>query len=208
MPFVSQAYIQHLREEQRQLLLRTNVPLGFHPETGDSLLLPDADRQAGTYVLGVQGAGKSGLLENLVGFDVAVGNAVIAIDPHGDLVAHCLAALPPAALEKVSLLDMEDEAYPFGVNLFSVGKLESSIAQARAVDRLMHIFEVLWEDVLSQQHLPRYLRAVTIALLANPGATLMDMYAFLLDEQVRHRLLQPVTDPTVRQFWQAQYDDL
>jgi hypothetical protein len=34
------------------------------------------------------------------------------------------------------------------------------------------------------------------------------MYSFLLDSSMRHRMLQNVTDPTVRQFWQVQYDDL
>src|SRR5581483_9873762 len=111
-------------------------------------------------------------------------------------------------LNQTYLLDMEDEAYPFGVNVFATGKLETSVAATQAVERIMHIFEVLWADVLSQQNLPRYVRAATITLLSNPGSTLVDMYRFLLDDQVRKRMLQRITEPTVRQFWQTQYDDL
>ncbi len=179
------------------------------PETKDVFVIPNQDRYAGTYILGVQGTGKSGLLKDLIDHDAAAGQAVIAVDPHGDLIDHCLAVLPPHRLAQTYFLDMEDEAYPFGVNVFAaVGKLGTSVAQAQAVDRLMHIFEVLWTDVLSQQHLPRYIRAAAITFLSNPGATLVDMYAFLTDKRVRTHMLKQVPDLTVRQFWQTQFDDL
>lgn len=208
MPFMSLVHRAILSPDKQEQLLHTHVQFGYHPETQDMLLIPDGDRYAGTYVIGVQGVGKSGLLENLIAFDAQAGNAVIVIDPHGDLTNNCLAEMPPHLLTQTHLLDMEDEAYPFGVNVFATGRLESSIALARAVDRIMHIFEILWPDVLSQQHLPRYMRAAALTLLANSGLTLVDMYTFLLDEQMRTRMLQHVTDPTVRQFWQTQYDDL
>jgi hypothetical protein len=103
---------------------------------------------------------------------------------------------------------MENEAYPFGVNSLSGHKLSINIDRARVVDQNMHIFEVVWADVLKQQHLPRYLRAATIALLANPGTTLVDMHRFLLDDNVRAAMLKNVTDPTVLDFWRTQYDEL
>jgi hypothetical protein len=208
MSYYARATLDQLPAGERERLLSTHSPLGFHPDSGDELLLEDRDRYAGMYVIGVQGVGKSGLLENLIRHDAEVGNAVIVIDPHGDLTNHCLAALPHYRLSDTYLLDMEDEAYPFGANVFNAGKLDTSIKQAQAVERIMHIFEVLWADVLSQQHLPRYVRAATIAFLDNPGATLVDMHTFLLDPDVRHRMLQNVSDPTVRLFWQSQYDNL
>ncbi len=208
MPFISEAYLEGISEEKRRHIKRDHATLGFHPETHDRLTITAVDRYAGTYVLGVQGVGKSGLLENLIAHDAETGNAIIVIDPHGDLIAHCLGQLPQHRLADTYLLDMEDEEYPFGINLFHADKLSSSIAKTRAVDRLMHIFEVLWADVLAQQNLPRYVRAATHVFLDNPGTTLVDMYRFLLDEAVRSRMLKNVTDMTVRQFWQAQYDDL
>src|SRR5258708_2660848 len=70
----------------------------------------------------------------------------------------------------------------------------------------MHFFEVLWGDVLGQQNLPRYLRAATIALFSNPGSTLVDMYDFLLNDSLREKMLKNVSDPTIKQFWEYQYD--
>src|SRR5258708_38508660 len=69
----------------------------------------------------------------------------------------------------------------------------------------MRIFGLLWDEVRTQQHLPRYLRAATHVLLDNPGSTLVDMYKFLLDDGFRAGLLQNVSDPTVLEFWQNQY---
>ncbi|HEY7348098.1 MAG TPA: hypothetical protein VH599_07230 [Ktedonobacterales bacterium] len=208
MPFVSHSYLEYLPAADRTSFRRRHLKLGDHPETRDELLIPDGDRYAGTYVLGVQGVGKSGLLENLIAQDAAAGRAAIVIDPHGDLTKNCIAQLPSACLERAYLLDMEDEEAPFGVNVFAHAKLTTSLAQAQAVDRLMHIFEVLWPEVLSQQNLPRYVRAATLVLLANPGATLVDMHTFLLDEHFRARLLAQVTDSTIKQFWATQYDNL
>lgn len=175
MPYI----LNHISGEKGHQHILMHVQLGYHPDTNDILFVKDCDRFASMYIVGTQGNGKSGLIENLVSFDASVGNAIIVVDPHGDLTNNCLSALPQHRLAHTYVLDIEDETYPFGVNVFAVGKLETSIAQAQAVDRLMHIFEVLWADVLSQQHLPRYLRA-PITFLANRGATLVDMHAFLL----------------------------
>jgi len=207
MLYMSQAHMASLGSSQYAQLLATHNQLGTHPETQDSLLIPLLDRFAGMYVLGVQGVGKSTLLQNLITQDIRSGQAVIVIDPHGDLIEHCIAQLPDHKVSLTHILDMTDEAYPFGLNVFASHKAETTIAQAQSVDRAMHAFEVLWPDVMSQHYPPRYLRAATITLFANPGSTLVDMHAFLIDDTVRHRLLQAVADPTVRQFWQS-YDDL
>ncbi|MBA2682556.1 MAG: type IV secretion system DNA-binding domain-containing protein [Ktedonobacteraceae bacterium] len=60
----------------------------------------------------------------------------------------------------------------------------------------------------SQQNLPRYLRAATLVLLDNPGATLLDMYNLLTDEDIRQCLVANASDSTVKTFWRAQYDAL
>ena len=204
MPFVSEPFMASLTPDQR----RSIAAIGYHPDTEDTLFIPNLDRYAGMYLLGVQGSGKTNLLLNLIVADINAGNSVVVADPHGDLIQNILSQVPDGRLKDTHLLDMEDEAYPFGVNIFSTGKLQSSLAQTQAVERLMHIFEVLWPDVLSQQNLPRYMRAAAITFLANPGTTLVDMQTFLQDQAYRNRLLANVADPTVRQFWHTQYDNL
>jgi hypothetical protein len=90
MPFTSQAYVKYLDEANRRQLEAENAALGVHPKTGDIFYLPQRDRYSGMYVMGVQGVGKTGFLETLIHHDCQVGNAVVVIDPHGDLTRNCL----------------------------------------------------------------------------------------------------------------------
>src|SRR5260370_7779691 len=116
MGFLSQdQFARKSAGEQQQLL-----PLGYHYETKETLYLPEIDRFAGTYILGVQGVGKSGLLENMIEADATAGRAVVVIDPHGDLISHCLPALPAHPLPQTYVPDMKNFAYPFGTTLLAL----------------------------------------------------------------------------------------
>src|SRR5215813_6975162 len=97
MPYLSHEYLTWLessRPEEFGPAVEAHTIFGFHPETGDVLYIPDKDRFAGTYVLGVQGSGKSGFIENVFESDAHKGYSIVVIDPHGDLVNNCLAHLP------------------------------------------------------------------------------------------------------------------
>lgn len=211
MPFISPPYMAGLDADRRRSL----ASIGYHPETHDELFIPNLDRYPGMYMLGVQGSGKSALLQNLVTADIQAGtadiqagNAVIVIDPHGDLVTACLSHVPAQRLGDTFLLDMEDEAYPFGINLFNTTKFKTSLERAQAVERNMHIFEVLWPEVTHQQYVPLYLPNAVQVFLDNPGKTLVDMLRFFQDDGFRAGLLRNVTDPAIRQFWYSEYDNL
>jgi hypothetical protein len=54
-------------------------------DRSDVALSPEGRRQ-GTYVLGINGTGKSTLLLNLALQDIAAGDGLCLLDPHGDLV--------------------------------------------------------------------------------------------------------------------------
>src|SRR5207302_7512434 len=69
MPFFSEAYLNSLSKTEQDELVATRTFLGFHPETQDYYVIPDADRYSGMYVLGVQGVGKSSFLENVIAQD-------------------------------------------------------------------------------------------------------------------------------------------
>ncbi len=62
MPFIANAYLEYIGSSQREQLLRSYTSFGFQPETYDRLYIPTVDRYSGTYIVGVQGSGKSGLL--------------------------------------------------------------------------------------------------------------------------------------------------
>lgn len=202
MPFTTRAHIQ------RNPQLARTMTLGYHPETYDEFLVPEVDRYAGTYIMGTQGYGKSGLIENMALQDIEAGKAVVLIDPHGDLVDNCVAGMSPQAAERTYVLDMLDEDFPFGVNVFAGDPPKNGAEASARIGHVWSIFDVLWEDVLTQAYLPRYLRSALIVLLANPGTTLVDMRRFLREDNYRARLLANVTDADVRDFWETEYNNL
>lgn len=208
MSFRSQLWIQSLSDAEKRQLEATHLPIGYHPTKHDAFLVPMIDRYAGMYILGTQGMGKSGFLENIIWDDAAKGNAVIVLDPHEDLVESTLASLPEPVLERTFVLDMMDEEYPFGLNLFSgASTFRTNAELTAAVERIMHVFEVQFADVLSQVGMPRYLTAATLALLSTPGHTLVDMLRLLTDHEFRNRLVPHISDPLTKRFWKT-YDEL
>jgi hypothetical protein len=207
MTFIDRQYLAGVPARGRIEFVLNHVNLGYHPETKDDFYVHINDRYSGVYISGMPGSGKSSLEENMIIQD-AEDKAVIVLDPHMDMVTRLIGKLSGMRLPDAYLLDMTDEDYPFGINIFNTGNLTNDMAITQAVERILHVFEVVWPDVLSQQYLPRYLRMAIQAFLASPGVTLPDMYNFLLDDAYRRQLLQNVTDPAIKQFWQVQYDNL
>jgi ABC-type branched-subunit amino acid transport system ATPase component len=59
--------------------------LGTDIQTGAYVELPQASRRQGLYIIGANGTGKTGLIENLILQDIEQGLGVGLLDPHGDL---------------------------------------------------------------------------------------------------------------------------
>src|ERR1700680_3794594 len=93
--------------------------LGIDTQTGQRVELPKSSRLQGLYIIGIQGTGKSGLIENLIIQDIKQDIGVCLLDPHGDLTNAVLARLPDRREHDVILLDLAEYRYPFGINLFT-----------------------------------------------------------------------------------------
>ena len=91
--------------------------LGKDIQTGDYVDVSQASRRQGLYIIGANGTGKTGLIENLILQDINQGLGVGLLDPHGDLTNDLLAKMTKREAD-VILLDIQDEEYPFGINIF------------------------------------------------------------------------------------------
>src|SRR5947209_4137455 len=112
-------YLASLDDTAMRQLCLWQTNFGYHPQTRDELYIPNSDRYKGTYILGRPGFGKSGLLQNLVIADMLSARSVIVIDPHEDLIDNCLHHVPRWRMPKTFVLDMRDEQFPFGINVFN-----------------------------------------------------------------------------------------
>jgi hypothetical protein len=131
----------------------TTSKLGTDVQTGQIVEIPKTSRLQGLYILGIQGTGKSGLIENLIIQDIKQGIGVGLLDPHGDLTQAVLSRLPSKRFvdgvehkteKDVIYLDLAEYRYPFGINLFTCADPSDPGAVSEAASKVMHIFKKLW----------------------------------------------------------------
>ena len=181
--------------------------LGTDLLTGQIIELPKTSRPQGLYIIGIQGTGKSGLIENLIMQDIKQQIGVCVLDPHGELIEHVIARLEPKQEKDVILLDIAQEDYPFGLNLFTCSNPHSIKAVQEVVDQVRHIFEKLLGVSTDTPLILEYLYNCTYTLVVNPGYTMADIPLLLSDSRCRQKLVANVTDPDVLLFWR-QFDQL
>jgi len=162
-----------------------------------------ADRLAHMYIIGQTGTGKSTLLETMIMQDLAAGEGLALLDPHGDLVERVVAQVPGSRLNDLIYLDVPDPRQPWGFN-----PLQGVPAAKRplAASALLEAFKKLWHDSWGPRS-EHILRNSLFALLDQPAATLADILRLLEDDDYRRDAMAHVASPTVRRFWLREYRD-
>src|SRR6266481_3044512 len=77
------------------------------------------DRRRHMYIIGKSGVGKSKLLELLIRQDIASGQGLCLMDPHGDVIEDILAAIPENRIDDVCIVDPSDMGFPASFNPLS-----------------------------------------------------------------------------------------
>lgn len=165
-------------------------------------LLP-GDRLRHIWIVGKTGSGKSTLLANLVAQDLARGNGLALLDPHGDLVEAVLPLVPSARTNEVLLFSPEDRDYPVSFNVFRQGRRQH-LDQALLTSGLVTVFRKYWSDSWGPR-LEHVLRNAILAVAPDPRATLLFLYRFLTDDGLREKVVGKVADPVVRTFWTREF---
>src|SRR5450759_3225258 len=74
------------------------------------------DRRSHTWIVGKTGTGKSTLMQTLIGQDIANGEGLVVLDPHGDLVERILRDVPAHRQKDVIYFNVPDVARPVSWN--------------------------------------------------------------------------------------------
>ena len=164
-----------------------------------------ASRQRHVYVIGQTGTGKSTLLQNLVAQDIAAGEGLALIDPHGDLVEAVLDLVPQHRIDDVIVLDPSDRAQVVGFNPFyRVPDTEQALVASNVVAAFRHVWADSWGPRLE------YILFNTVAaLLAAPDtcrASFLAIPRLLVDPAYRARVVDQVRDPRVRSFFRDEFE--
>ena len=165
------------------------------------MLAPETRRRH-LYIVGQTGTGKSTLLLNLIAQDLAAGEGLALLDPHGDLAEAVLLHIPRARTNDLVYINPADTARPIGFNPLSrvPDDLKPIVADG-VVSAFRHVWPESWGPRLDY-----ILTNAVRALLDVPGGTLLMLPRLLIDESFRVQLVdRHVADPVVRAFWLNEY---
>jgi CxxC-x17-CxxC domain-containing protein len=160
------------------------------------------DRRQHMYVIGKTGTGKSVLLHNLIIQDIANGEGLCVVDPHGELVESILRKIPEERIRDVIYFNPADPDFHIGFNVLELPdpKYKHLIASG-----LMGIFTKIWAGVWSAR-MEYILNNAILALLDTPGSTLLGINRILVDKEYRQKIIANVKDPVVKAFWVHEYE--
>ena len=160
------------------------------------------DRRQHTYIIGKTGVGKTALLHNLAVQDIANGEGLCVIDPHGEFVESLLNKIPKERAKDVIYLNPADTDHPLGFNILEIEDLKYKHLVASG---LMSIFTKIWANVWSAR-MEYIMNNAILALLETPGSTLLGITRILVDKDYRQKIISNVTDPVVKAFWINEFE--
>jgi len=159
------------------------------------------DRRRHVYVIGKTGMGKTNLVQNMAIQDIYNGSGVAVIDPHGEFAEECLKAVPESRINDVVYFNPADTEYPIAMNVMEQVDNEYRPLIASG---LVGVFKKIWADSWGPR-LEYLLRNAILALLEYPGATLLGVTRLLVDKSYREKVLEKVTDPVIKAFWEDEF---
>lgn len=159
------------------------------------------DRLRHVYSIGKTGMGKSTMLENMAIQDIQNGEGMAFLDPHGKTADLLLDYIPEHRIKDVIYFAPFDTEFPISFNVMEdVGPERRHLV----VSGLMSAFEKIWEDAWSAR-MAYILQNTLAALLEYPGATLLGVNRMYADKAYRTKVVENITDPTIKAFWTEEY---
>jgi hypothetical protein len=162
-----------------------------------------SDRRQHVYIIGKTGTGKSALEYNMIIQDIANGEGVCVVDPHGELIENLLDKIPKERLDDVIYFNPADTDYHIG---FNVLELPDPKYKHLVASGLMGIFTKIWANVWSPR-MEYILNNAILALLDTPNTTLMGINRILVDKDFRQQIIANLKDPVVKAFWVHEYEE-
>ncbi len=162
------------------------------------------DRVRHFYVIGQTGTGKTTLLKNMIVQDIANGDGVCMIDPHGTDIEDILANIPRERIDDVIYFDPSHMARPMGLNML---EYDTRFPEQKTfvVNEMLAIFNKLFDmKVAGGPAFEQYFRNSALLVLEHPesGATLLEIGRVLGDKAFRQMKLLHCQNPIITQFWE------
>lgn len=165
--------------------------------------LTDTDRQRHFYIVGQTGVGKSWLLADMALQDIQAGKGVCFIDPH-DTYESILERIPPERVEDVIYFDPSQTERPMGFNVMELDNDEQKDFVTSSIINLMYKLYDPYKTGIVGPRFEHAIRNIMLTVMAEPGATFIEVVRCLTDPSYVQYLLPKVDDPMVRRYWTDQ----
>lgn len=186
-------------------LAQSGIVLGVNRNRGTEtkIFMTPEDRLRHFYVIGQTGTGKTTLLKNMIAQDIANGDGVCLIDPHGSDVQDILALIPKHRYEDVIYFDPSHTARPMALNML---EYDTRFPEQKTfvVNELLSIFNKLFDmKTAGGPMFEQYFRNAMLLVMEDPesGNTLLDVSRVLSNKAYRELKLSKCNNPIVIQFW-------
>lgn len=185
---------------------KDGVTLGHNVHRGEKKLVAilRKDRTRHQYCIGKSGSGKSAFLSWMARQDMANGDGVCVVDPHGDLIEELVQFVPKERAKDVIVFNPADTERPMGLNILEAQTPEEmDLASSQATE----IFIKIFGDEIFGPRIQHYFRNGCLTLMEDPeeGATLIDVPRIFVDEEFMKYKVSKVKNPVVRSFWEHEY---
>lgn len=184
------------KKEDASLLIGLNK---YRGETKE-VRIKASDRTRHFYMIGKSGAGKSALISFMARQDIANGDGVGVVDPHGDLIEDILKYIPKERAKDVIVFNPADLERPMGLNLLEAKTPEEKDFASLAA---MEIFIKLFGNEIFGPRIQHYFRNGCLTLMDDEeeGATIIDLPRLFTDDEFSKYKISKIKNPVVKSFW-------
>ncbi|MFA5828739.1 MAG: DUF87 domain-containing protein [Candidatus Shapirobacteria bacterium] len=162
-----------------------------------------SDRQRHFYIVGQTGVGKSWLLADMALQDIKAGKGVCFIDPH-DTFESILERIPPERVEDVIYFDPSMVNRPMGFNVMECEREDQKDFVTSSIINLMYKLYDPYKTGIVGPRFEHAIRNIMLTVMAEPGATFIEIVRCLTDPTYVQAMLPKVNDPMVKRYWTDQ----
>ena len=155
-------------------------------------------------VIGGSGVGKSTLLRAIAAADMARGDGLLYIDPHGDDAEALLDCVPAWRHNHVCYLTLSDLGHPIAINVLQDTHPDD---RARVADALVSALRDIWFESGWGPRMENVLRHSALALLEVPKASIALIPRLLTDDTFRLAVVPRLTNSRTRSFFADRFEE-
>ena len=186
-------------------LAREGILLGTNRDRGNEtkVFMTPEDRLRHFYVIGQTGTGKTTILKNMIAQDIANGEGVCMIDPHGSDIQDILSLVPKHRFEDVIYFDPGYTDRPMALNMLEYDRRYPE-QKTFVVNEMLSIFNKLFDmKTAGGPMFEQYFRNAVLLVMEDPesGNTLLDVSRVLSNKEYRQLKISKCKNPIVVQFW-------